>query len=328
VSELIISVSGLRGIVGETLTAEVAQRFARAWLASGLPAGPVIVARDGRASGPDLANAVANAVLVVGRNCFYADVAATPTVGRLVKEHQAAGGVQVSASHNPVEWNGLKLFGADGRVIPASAGLAVIERFRNSTPVREDGSRTGSPTLLADTTSGHLAAVLATVNPEAIRKRQFKVVLDANHGSGAVLGRRLLEALGCEITIHGEQPTGQFLHRPEPTADNLREVARQSVSAGADAVFCQDPDADRLAIIDAAGRYIGEEYTLALVLEHVLARNKGQPDGGGHRGEAWLYVFAVGRRRGERHGRDDPAKGGLRRRRQWRADRSACGPRS
>lgn len=274
-SELIISVSGLRGIVGETLTAEVAKRFVNAFLEKGLAGGPVVVARDGRASGAMLAEAVADAVQAAGRQCLYADVAATPTVGRLVKEHRAAAGVQVSASHNPVEWNGLKLFGSDGRVIPAAVGQSVIDRFQNPPRGFVEAMPAGSRKSIADTTSDHLAAVLATVDVDAIRQRRFKAVLDANHGSGTVLGRKLLETLGCQVTIHGEEPTGEFIHRPEPTAENLREVARQSVEAGADVVFCQDPDADRLAIIDAGGRYIGEEYTLALVLDHVLPQLRG-----------------------------------------------------
>jgi phosphomannomutase len=133
----------------------------------------------------------------------------------------------------------------------------------------------GQVVAISDTVDDHLRAVLGTVDVESIRRRRFKVVLDSNHGAGAVLGKPLLEALGCELTVYGAEPTGQFIHRPEPTAENLREVARQSVETGADVVFCQDPDADRLAIIDAGGHYIGEEYTVALVLDHVLPQRRG-----------------------------------------------------
>src|SRR5208283_2424419 len=116
----------------------------------------------------------------------------------------------------------------------------------------------------ADTQAAHLALVLATVQLERIRKRRFRVLLDANHGAGGPLGRRLLEELGCTATILGEEPDGQFAHTPEPTAENLAGVCSAVTAAGADIGFCQDPDADRLAVIDAAGRYIGEEYTVAL----------------------------------------------------------------
>jgi phosphomannomutase len=120
-----------------------------------------------------------------------------------------------------------------------------------------------------------LAAALATVDVEAIRKRRFRVLLDSNHGAGGVLGRRLLEELGCTITLLGGQPDGQFEHAPEPTAENLAGVLAAVPRAGAEIGFCQDPDADRLAVIDQSGRYLGEEYTLAMCVDHVLRRRRG-----------------------------------------------------
>jgi phosphomannomutase len=128
---------------------------------------------------------------------------------------------------------------------------------------------------MADTQSAHLALVLATVRPELIRKCCFRVLLDSNHGAGGPLGRRLLEELGCTVTILGEEPDGQFAHTPEPTAENLAGICSAVTAAGAQIGFCQDPDADRLAVIDATGRYIGEEYTVALCAEHVLRHARG-----------------------------------------------------
>jgi phosphomannomutase len=274
VTEPIISVSGLRGIVGETLTPEVAIRYAAAF-ASVAPPGPIVLARDSRPSGRMLAGAINSGLEAVGRATINAGVAATPTTGVLVRHLGAAGGIQITASHNPSPYNGMKLFSAEGRVIPAKLGEQVLLQYRTCRPAWVGHESLGSGELLIDTQSAHLALVLATVRPEQIRQRHFRVLLDANHGAGGPLGRRLLEELGCEVTILGEEPDGKFAHTPEPTAENLAGVCAAVTGAGADVGFCQDPDADRLAVIDAAGRYIGEEYTVALCVQHVLRHAQG-----------------------------------------------------
>jgi phosphomannomutase len=272
--EPIISVSGLRGIVGESLSPEIAIRYAAAF-AVVAPPGPIVLARDSRPSGRMLAGAINSGLEAVGRSTINAGIAATPTVGVLVRHLSAAGGIQISASHNPPPYNGMKLFSAEGRVIPARHGEAVLQQYHAGSPAWATHERLGACDLLVDTQSAHLDLVLATVRPEVIRKRRFRVVLDANNGAGGRLGRRLLEELGCDVTILGEEPDGQFAHTPEPTAENLTEVCAHVESAGADIGFCQDPDADRLAVIDGTGRYVGEEYTVALCVEHVLRREKG-----------------------------------------------------
>jgi phosphomannomutase len=274
VSEPIISVSGLRGVVGQSLTPEIAMRYVSAFAAT-LPPGPIVVSRDGRATGAMVAAAVHSSLAAVGRTVLDAGIAATPTLGVLVKANKAAGGVQISASHNPPQYNGLKLFGSDGRVIPAAAGRPVLEQYRSLHAAWVSHDRVGTVEPLTDTPAEHLRLILATADADAIRSRRFRVLLDSNAGSGSVLGRRLLETLGCDVTILGGQPTGQFVHPPEPTAENLAGVRQHVVEARADVGFCQDPDADRLAVIDEAGRYIGEEYTLALCLDHVLRRRRG-----------------------------------------------------
>ncbi|MCC6493304.1 MAG: phosphoglucosamine mutase [Pirellulales bacterium] len=270
-SELIISVSGLRGIVGETLTAEVAARYALAFAAE-VPAGTIVIGRDGRASGAMFAQTIAGALAAVGRRVIDLGVAATPTVGVLIRDQRAAGGVQISASHNPPQYNGIKLFNAAGRVIPAAEGLRVLERFGGGTGA--DQHSAGAPgseqASLHEATAAHLGLIEKICDVERIGSRRLRVLLDSNHGAGSVLGRALLERLGCEATIIGGEPDGKFAHVPEPTEANvgpvLAEVAKTEAAVG----FCQDPDADRLAIIDERGRYIGEEKTLALCVDHVL----------------------------------------------------------
>jgi phosphomannomutase len=261
-------------VIGETLTPDLAIRYIAAF-ASTLPPGPVVVSRDGRTTGPMLAAAVHSALAAAGKDVWDAGVAATPTLGVLVRHYQAVGGVQISASHNPPPYNGLKLFNHEGRVIPAGAGKQVLERYRQGHFSWAPHDKLGAIRPLPDTTGPHLKLLLEIVDVAAIRARGCKVLLDSNAGAGSLLGRALLQKLGCQVTLLGGDPTGKFLHPPEPTLDNLQTVQRQVVAAGADIGFCQDPDADRLAVIDENGRYIGEEYTVALCLDHVLRHQTG-----------------------------------------------------
>jgi phosphomannomutase len=272
--EPIISVSGLRGVVGETLTPEVAVRYVTAF-ADLAPPGPLVIAGDGRPSGPMLAEAIHAGLHALGRDSIDAGIAATPTTGVLIRSLHAAGGVQITASHNPAEYNGLKLFGADGRVIPNALGQQVLARYRAGRNDREAPGRQGTLQASDDPHAPHLGAVLATVDADRIRSRRFQVVLDSNHGAGGLLGRRLLEELGCRVTLLGGTPDGQFEHTPEPLAENLATVCPAVPEAGADVGFCQDPDADRLAVIDASGRYLGEEYTLAMCVDSLLRSRQG-----------------------------------------------------
>lgn len=282
---LIISVSGLRGEIGVTLTPEVAARYAAAFSATLSDSRPFVITRDGRAGSELLADAVSAALCSVGRSVVDAGIAATPTTGVLIRQLGAAGGIQISASHNPRQFNGLKLFNAAGRVIPKAEGEAVLplyDSFKTGRLPWADVDHLGKRTLrneVTQTTRAHLDAVLATVDVDAIRGKRFRVLLDSNHGAGSLLGRRLLEALGCQIVGVGQTPDGAFEHTPEPTAENLAPILRVVRQAGSeakiDAAFCQDPDADRLAIIDENARYIGEEYTLAICVKNRLAKKAG-----------------------------------------------------
>jgi phosphomannomutase len=274
VSELIISVSGLRGIVGENLTPDVAIRYACAF-ASTLPEGPIVVTRDGRTTGRLLTNTLFGGLCAAGRQVIDAGIAATPTTGVLVRQHNASGGIQISASHNPPPYNGLKLFGAEGRILTAAAGEPVTERYHSGDTTWVTHDRIGKVVPCEDTISEHGALVLATVDIERIRSKQFKVFLDSNHSSSALLGRYLLEKLGCDLIHEGAEPDGNFSHALEPTEENLQQECSKVSSAGANVGFFPDPDGDRLAVVDETGRYIGEEYTLALCVHHILRQHPG-----------------------------------------------------
>ena len=273
-AEPIISVSGLRGLVGESLTPEVAGRFAAAY-AGTLPAGSVLISRDGRNTGDMLAAAVAAALAACGKHVLDAGIAATPTTGVLVRDRKCVGGIQISASHNPPEYNGLKLFSSAGRVIPAAAGEAVLAAYRAGEFPWVKYDRVGNIERIADTTTAHWNLVRRRVDVELIRRQRFRVLLDSNHGAGSILGKLLLQELGCEVVAMGDVPNGAFAHPPEPTAENLQSITNRVRAEQCVVGFCQDPDADRLAVIDEQGRYIGEEYTLAICLDHVLRTTPG-----------------------------------------------------
>ncbi len=270
----IASVSGLRGIVGSGLDPASTVEFAAAY-ASGCGPGPIVVGHDGRVSAPVFVHAVLAGVTATGRDVLLAGPTATPTIGRLVRDRGASGGIQISASHNPPEYNGLKFFQPEGMVVSPDEGRAVLVRLGR----REFGwapwSVLGKVHTLHNPDHEHLDAILEIVDVDAIRARRFGVVLDACHGSGSRLGQTLLQALGCRATIVGGDPDGHYDHPPEPTAENLRVMANRVPNESADVGFAQDPDADRLAIVDEKGRYIGEELTLALAVRHRLQHTRG-----------------------------------------------------
>ena len=270
----IASVSGLRGVVGDGLDPAVAVEFAAAY-ASSCAAGPILVGHDGRVSAPVFVQAVLAGVTGTGRDALLVGPAATPTLGRLVRDQGAAGGVMISASHNPANYNGLKFFQPEGMVLSPGQGREVLKRFHDRHFGWAAWDALGRVRSLEDTDGAHLNAVLKTVNVRAIRARTIPVVLDACHGGGGRMGAELLRALGCKAVVLGGQPDGRYDHPPEPTEANLLAFASIVPATGAAVGFAQDPDADRLAIVDETGRYIGEELTLALAARHRLSQARG-----------------------------------------------------
>ena len=267
--EPIITAAGLRGIVGLALNPETAMRYAVAYSAIA-PDGHFVLTRDSRPSGALFAQVLHATLNALGRHTVDAGIAATPTTGILIRQYKAAGGIQISASHNPSEFNGLKLISAEGRAISKNDADRVLELYKTVKPPWVNYQNIATHSLCPDATTAHIEAVLKTINVEAIAQRKFKVLLDSNHGAGAILGIKFLERLHCRTTILGKEPTGQFLHTPEPTPEHLADVCKIVQKGDFDVAFCQDPDADRLAIIDGDGKYIGEECTVALCADHIL----------------------------------------------------------
>ncbi len=275
-SDLIVSVSGIRGIVGESLMPEHATAFAAA-LGTYLEGKPVVLSRDSRPSGEMLRDAVAAGLMSAGCDVHHLSIAPTPTVGLAIRQFQAAGGVQITASHNPAPYNGLKLFGPRGMVLTADEGRRVLDIYQSGNFRRADWSRVGTCVMSLDNPMRfHLGRILENVEYRKIHKKRFKVFLDGNHGAGGPLGLLLLHStLECQVVKAGCEPDGRFAHEPEPTAENLREIAPQVKEEGCHAGFALDPDADRLAVIDETGRCIGEELTLALAVQFRLWQARG-----------------------------------------------------
>ena len=273
-TQRILSISGLRGVLGDGLDPEFLGQFASA-LGTMTDGGTVVVTRDGRSTGEMVRHSVLAALIGTGCRVIDGGIASTPTCGVLVTHFNAAGGLQITASHNPIQWNGLKPFTSDGSVFDHAKGEQLLEIIDSKTFRYVTWDKLGAVETLEDAAAAHLDRVRQLVDVQAIYQRRLKVVLDCNHGSGAIAGPRLLESLGCDVHVLGGTADGQFDHTPEPIKENLTGLCEAVRAQHADVGFAQDPDADRLAIVDNNGRYIGEELTLALCVDYVLAKTPG-----------------------------------------------------
>ncbi len=277
---LMVSVSGVRGRVGEALTPDVVARFAAAFGAyMNERAGGrarVVLGRDSRTSGPMLARAASAALEGVGCDVVDVGLAPTPTVLMAIRHHEAEGGIVVTASHNPVEWNALKLASKSGMFLDAEEAAEMRRHLDRAVPWKGwDGI--GVVTRDDGAAARHVAAILELpfLDVPAIRARGFRVALECIRGAGAVTFPPLLEALGCEVHGLNLEPDGRFPRKPEPVAENLGHLEALVRETDADVGLATDPDADRLSLVDETGTAVGEDYTLALAARVVLGHRKG-----------------------------------------------------
>jgi phosphomannomutase len=276
---LMVSVSGVRGKVGEALTPDVAARFAAAfgaYLGRSAERPRVVLGRDSRTSGPLLGRAVSGALEGVGCDVIDVGLVPTPTVLMAVRHHGADGGVIVTASHNPIEWNALKLASGEGMFLDAAQAAAMRAELERRPPWKGwDGI--GSRSVDEGAAERHVQAILDLpyIDVDALRERRFRVALDCVHGAGAVILPRLFDALGCEVHGIGLDPDGRFPRKPEPVAGNLGDLEALVRDTAADIGIATDPDADRLSLVDERGHAIGEDYTLALATRLVLRHERG-----------------------------------------------------
>ena len=276
---LMVSVSGVRGRVGEGLTPEVVARFAAAfgaWASSQGKPNTVVVGRDSRVSGPMFHRVVLSALQSVGVTAIDIGLTTTPSCQLAVEFHHAAGGLMISASHNPIEWNALKMIGSSGLFLDAQQGTA-MRALMESGPPRATWDKLGAIEVDDLAIARHIDRVLSLpfIDVERIRRRRFKVALDTCRGAGAAVMPQLLDRLGCVVTAINLEADGHFPRPPEPIPENLRDLERLVLSAKADIGLAVDPDVDRLALVNEEGHAIGEDYTLALAAKLVLRHRKG-----------------------------------------------------
>ena len=280
---LMISVSGMRGIVGKDLTPELVARHAAAlgaWARSrGAPV--VVIGRDARTSGPMFARAAISGLMSVGCEVIDVGMAPTPTVQLAVEHHHAGAGLILTASHNPIEWNALKLVGPDGIFLDGESGAAV-RALAEQGPARAGWEAVGGVREDRDAIARHLKLVLALphIDVAAIQARRFHVALDCVRGAGGTTIPALLEQLGCRVSAINLETDGHFPRPPEPVPENLTELSALVRESGADIGFAVDPDVDRLAVVAETGEPIGEDYTLAFAVRAVLGGSvaKGRSD--------------------------------------------------
>lgn len=278
---LIASISGIRGVFGDGLSAAAVVRFASAygaWLMDTAGRKPVVVVgRDGRVTGEVCARLTVAALQSVGCNVIYAGMATTPTVAMAVMFEKADGGIILSASHNPAEWNALKLLNNRGEFLNEEDGRAVLDYADRGKDYTVPYDKIGS-LRKSDYLNAHIQAILDLpyIDAEVIGKRNFNVVVDGINSVGGIAMPALLDALGVErVTILNGEPTGRFAHNPEPLPENLVETCEQVASTNADIGLVVDPDVDRLAFIDENGEFFGEERTQVVAADFLMRVNPG-----------------------------------------------------
>lgn len=284
---LIKSISGIRGTIGglpgENLTPIDIVKFSGAfgsWLADRGRGRKVVIGRDGRMSGPMVTELVANTLMALGLDVVDLGLSTTPTVEMAVTAEAAAGGIIITASHNPREWNALKLLNEKGEFISGEDGAEVLARAESGRVTFATVDAMGVRSTTDVHTRSHMDAILkhGLVDAAKIRQRGFRIAVDAVNSSGALFVPALLEALGVErhsISVLNAEMHGRFAHNPEPLPENLGQLSEEVRRTGADLGIAVDPDVDRLVLVCEDGSMFGEEYTLVAVADYVLSHRKG-----------------------------------------------------
>jgi phosphomannomutase len=283
---LIKSISGIRGTIGgkpgETLSPLDVVKFTAAfgtWLLQENPDNDkIVIGRDGRISGEMIQRLVVSTLNSVGLNVIDLGLSTTPTVEFAVTEHKAAGGIILTASHNPKEWNALKLLNASGEFISGENGAKVLAIAENDAYNFVSVDKLGTSTTDGTALQKHIDAILEypLVDVAAIKKSNFKIVVDAVNSTGAIAVPQLLKALGVkDIVVLNETVDGKFAHNPEPLPQHLTGLSSEVNKQHAHLGIAVDPDVDRLCFVCEDGSFFGEEYTLVAVADYVLQHRKG-----------------------------------------------------
>ncbi|HRA12907.1 MAG TPA: phosphoglucosamine mutase [Chitinophagaceae bacterium] len=282
---LIKSISGIRGTIGgkpgDNLTPIDIVKFSAAYgtiISKGKKQTKIVIGRDGRISGAMVQNLVVNTLIGLGIDVVDLGLSTTPTVEVAVKLEKADGGIILTASHNPKEWNALKLLNSEGEFISAEIGANVLELAAAEDFLFASVDKLGTVTVDESYLQKHIDAILEypLVNAKAIAKQDYRVVVDAINSTGAIFVPALLQALGINdiIVLNGEV-NGKFAHNPEPLPDHLTQLSNEVVKQKAHFGIAVDPDVDRLCFVCEDGSMFGEEYTLVAVADYMLSKIKG-----------------------------------------------------
>lgn len=271
----ILTVSGFRGIFGESLTKEVVASFGHAFslFLKRRNGSTVVIGRDGRPSGIEVTEWLVESLTKHGINVVDGGLLPTPSILLLVRENDYDGGIVVTASHNPQEYNGLKFVNSNGLFLSQSE-IEELEEIKQTGALSEHPPR-GSYTIEENLGRKHIDKILKNVNVALIRERKYKVLIDSINGAGSFITQELLEELGCEVITMNTEGNGNFTRNPEPRIEFLEETGRHALSRGVDVGFAQDPDADRLIVISPTGQIFSEELTLSLSVYHILRKDRG-----------------------------------------------------
>ena len=269
-----ISISGVRGVIGQSLTPSLLTRFAQAF---GTYVGPgtIVIGRDPRTSGEMVKQAVIAGLLSTGCRIIDIGICPVPTVQLLVRRQRAIGGIAITASHNPAEWNALKFIGGDGLFLNSDSAREMLDIYHQGEYTKVAGSEMRQVDELSGAIDVHIQAIIDALGPLPESGKRLKVVLDSCNGAASLAGPRLLEALGTEVIPINVTPDGTFPRPPEPLPENLDALRNAVRQHGADVGFAQDMDADRLAVVSEQGAAIGEDYTLVLATLYVLTHQRG-----------------------------------------------------
>jgi phosphomannomutase len=269
-----ISISGVRGVIGDSLTPVLLTRFAQAF-GTYAGSGTIVIGRDPRTSGEMVKQAVIAGLLSSGCRVLDIGMCPVPTVQLLVRRHRALGGIAITASHNPAEWNALKFVGSDGLFLNSGRAREMLDIYHQGEYTKVGGAEMREVEEVSGASDLHVQAILDSLGPLPQRDKKLRVVLDACNGAGSLVGPKLLEALGAEVIPLNVTPNGLFPRPAEPLAENLGDLCAAVKEHHADVGFAQDMDADRLAVVSEQGIPIGEDYTLVLATLHVLAHEPG-----------------------------------------------------
>jgi len=270
-----VSISGIRGIIGETLTPDVVTRYGAAFVtycrrrSNGPPT--IVVGRDGRITGKAVTKALSSTLVLAGAKVINIGICPTPTVQLAVEHEHAHGGIAVTASHNPIQWNGLKFMASTGLFLDSAENAEFWEIARES-PKFQPWDGIGNEEMNTSWLKRHIESVLTLplLRPDGIRKRRFKIVLDCVNAAGGMIVPQLLKELGCEVDEMHCDVAGIFQHTPEPLPENLTGLAQRVAQTHADLGIAVDPDVDRLVLINERGEPYGEEYTITTAVDFVL----------------------------------------------------------